>query len=268
MPVLNGELFIEESIRSCLKQDHLNEIIVVDNGSQDSTAILVKKLSQVDVRVKLVKCELRGIANALNYGISVASGNFIARLDADDLMVVNRLSAQVDFMNSHSDCVMVGSQISLFSESENLGISNYPTSAKSISRFLSVRNPIAHPSVLIRKSAVEQSGGYNPMAEGAEDLDLWLRLSKKGNIYNLSSPFTRYRIHDNQVTKNVNLANLEMRVRQNYLKSNPSHLFDSPVFYILVALRIFDLRFLSRVPFRRLARERLSWHRRGEIEES
>ncbi len=268
IPVLDGELYIRESIQSCLTQDHLKEIVVVDNGSRDSTALLVQKLSLVDSRVKFVKCEARGIANALNYGIAIASGVFIARLDADDLMCPTRLSAQVDFINAHSDCLVVGSQISLFSGSQILGVSSYPTSAKSISRMLSIRNPVAHPSVLIRKSALEMNGGYYPESEGAEDLDLWIRLSKVGKIYNLPLPLTNYRIHDNQVTKKINLAALEIKVRRNYLKSNPRHLVKFPLFYFFVALRILDLRFLSRVPFRRFARQLLSWHRRSEIEEN
>lgn len=266
IPVLDGELYIQESIRSCLNQEHLKELIVVDNGSNDSTPILVQELSRLDPRIKLVRCDERGIANALNFGIAVSSGNFIARLDADDLMMKGRLSAQVDFLKLHPDCVVVGSQISLFSGSLTLGVSNYPTSAKSISRLLSVRNPIAHPSVMINRSVLEMSGGYNPLAEGAEDLDLWIRLLRSGTICNLPTPLTNYRIHEKQVTKNVNLAELELKVRRNYLKTNPGHLIRFPLFYSLVALRIFDLVLLSRMPFRRIVRERFSWHRSSDVE--
>lgn len=268
IPVLDGEQFIQESIQSCLTQAHLKEIIVVDNGSRDSTVSLVQKLTLADSRIKLVKCEVRGIANALNYGIAIASGDFVARLDADDLMGLNRLSAQVDFINAHSDCVVVGSQISLFSGSQIIGVSSYPTSATSISLMLSIRNPIAHPSVLMRKSVLEMNGGYNPAAEGAEDLDLWIRLSRVGKIYNLPMSLTNYRIHENQVTKNIDLVSFELKVRRNYFKSNPRHLVEFPLFYFLVALRILDLRFLARMPFRRFARQLFSWHRRSEIEEN
>jgi glycosyltransferase involved in cell wall biosynthesis len=174
---------------------------------------------------KVFVSKLPGISHALNLGIRESSGELIARIDADDLMRKDRLTLQNAFLEKHPEVVCVGSQVAKINVNEMvIGISCYPERNKQITKTLLFRNCIAHPSVMYRRSAILKVGGYRPEFDGVEDYDLWLRLSVTGQIRNLKTRLTSYRVWENQVTRKKKhlIAENSKRARQSFRDSSDS----------------------------------------------
>jgi glycosyltransferase involved in cell wall biosynthesis len=257
MPVLNGAQFISEALDSVLVQPLATEIIVVDNGSSDGTLEILNHYVKRDPRVKLFHCKERGVSNALNTGLTFATGNLIARLDADDKMSPQRLESQLKLMVSQPKTALVSSQIIYInSEGQEIGISKYPVGKLTLLRHFLLRNPIAHPAVMFRKEVAEMAGSYRPEFEGSEDLDLWIRILNFGDIFSSQDFSTFYRVHENQITVRTNLYSAEFDLRfkylRNILKGKPNH----SIFSILQVIRLTDL-LLMRSTFLALIRKRL-----------
>jgi hypothetical protein len=126
-------------------------------------------------------------------------------------MEPTRLKEQIKILRNNSDIVCVGSQISIIDEQGKfLRKSHFPTKPNKVSQCLRIRNVMAHPSVMMRRSTVIEAGLYRDEWNGAEDYDLWFRLAKLGRLLNIEQPLTRYRIHDNQVTKRNRLNQQEL----------------------------------------------------------
>jgi glycosyltransferase involved in cell wall biosynthesis len=242
IPLLNGDKYIKRAIESVLSQPYLNSIIVIDNGSVDRSVEVVAEMEQVSSKVVLLHEPKRGISNALNCGIAHSNAPFIARLDSDDLMKPGRLSIQYLYLMEHNDCDVVATQIEYIDQDNHvLGQSKYRITNRVSPTLLGMRNPLAHPSVLVRTSNKEWIKGYRPYFDGAEDLDMWIRISKNANIAVLRQILTSYRVHDMQVSSTENLVGKERALRMLYffhpIKSNsPNYLF-----YIFNFVRIIDL---------------------------
>ena len=242
IPVLNGERFLSSALESVLIQSKVTEIVVVDNGSSDNTLRIIDRYARLDSRVKVYKCHKLGISNALNLGLSVANGKFIARLDADDLMAPNRIESQMNFLRNNPEILLLASQIRYIDEEGvNLGVSKYPSGKLNLLKHFVFRNPIAHPSVVFQKEAALLAGGYNPEYEGAEDLDLWIRMGSLGDIFVSSEILTLYRIHQEQVSlKNDNYRS-EFKLRLNYFLGRTSSKRHGWAFSSMQLLRLVDL---------------------------
>lgn len=202
IPFKNAEKFLKESIESVIDQkcDFPFEIIAIDDNSNDKSLNIANKFSSSGLLV--FKSDGHGISDALNTGVRLSKGHLIARHDADDIMVQGRLQSQFDFMTFNEDHVVLGGQISFIGENLDKQSPNYyPTSSVELESWLARGCFLAHPTVVFRKSDFLAVGGYKKKNDGAEDYDLWLRLSKVGRIANLESVVTRYRRHENQVTR-------------------------------------------------------------------
>ncbi len=201
MPVHNCAQFLRESVTSILEQSYTNfEFIIVDDGSTDDGDYYLKSIS--DSRVKLLRnSQNLGVVNSLNYGLAASNGKYIARMDGDDISLKTRLETQVRFLEKHSETVVVGSFIENIDRLGNaLGLSTYPTEDADIREALKTGAPFAHPSTLIRRSALASVGGYRRQFVCAEDYDLWLRLAEVGRLHNLSNVLLRYRNHPQSTT--------------------------------------------------------------------
>ena len=151
-----------------------------------------------------------GIVPALNLGLSVAQGEFVARIDQDDLMLNDRLAVQVEYLDKNQDCLAVGSSVVLINEANQyIGVSSYPKRVLSKKQSSRRKNPMAHPSVTFRREAVLSVGGYK--SNLPEDWELWLRLADKGKVRNLYRPLTIYRVHDKQMSRNFMYQIFEAR---------------------------------------------------------
>lgn len=172
LPAYNSEKTIESSIRSVLNQTYTNfELIVVLNGCSDNTEDIAKTISKSDNRIKIHHSE-KGIVPALNTGLRYASGDIIARQDADDEWYKFKLEKQIEQFNN---CDILGTQIDI-SSSGIINQSNYPLDHSGcVNWLLNSQNPIAHPSVIFKRSILDKIGGYWDLFPFAEDMDFWLR---------------------------------------------------------------------------------------------
>ena len=247
IPNLNGDKYLSAALDSCLMQTYRCEVIVVDNGSIDGSLDILDSYSARFPNIVKFEFSGGGISGALNYGLEKSSREFICRLDSDDFMESNRVEIQLKYLEAHPEVQLVGSQVKYVDhQGLGLGLSSYPIGSQNIERALAISNPIAHPSVMIRKSAVIAAGGYRARYNGAEDFDLWMRVIKVGKIDNLSLPLTNYRRHPSQESVRKNLYAVELRVRKQYVFNVLFRNSSSLIFKCLFLLRTLDLLFMAR----------------------
>lgn len=247
IPNLNGMPYLEGAIQSCLSQTYECKILVVDNGSSDTSLEYLRKIEKMHENVKFISEEEKGISSALNLGLLQIDTKYVARLDADDEMVEDRILRQVAYLEENPKCMVVGSQLMYINEQGiEIGQSSYPESQVELIRSFAFSNPIAHPAVMFRRDDILRLGSYNPKMNGAEDLDLWLRCINGGGIANLSHLLTRYRQHDLQISRSKQSLSAEVRIRTKVML-NPFGLKHFSGFnYILNLLKLLELisRFL------------------------
>ena len=183
LPVYNGERYVIESINSILEQTYSNfELIIIDDGSTDRTAELLNEIT--DPRVQHITRSNLGLSSSLNFGIEMASGEFIARQDHDDISHKERLAKQVDVFVGAPEMGIVGSWFRAIDDaSVDLGGYRSPTSTDALRSQLQRHNPLCHGSIMLRKSAVVNTGLYNEYLPYAQDYELWLRMVNAGITY-------------------------------------------------------------------------------------
>lgn len=203
MPVYNAAAFLREAITSVLDQSHADfELLIINDGSSDGSDAIVRSFA--DPRVRYVAHERnQGLIAVLNEGLELARGRCIARMDADDVMRKDRLAKQFAFMEVHPGIAVVASFVDYINaDGEITGvwdIDRATVTEADISAMMPRTNCIAHPSVLIRKEAVDGLR-YAPQQKGAEDWDLWLRLLARGKrIAKIAEPLMGYRVHPGSV---------------------------------------------------------------------
>jgi glycosyltransferase involved in cell wall biosynthesis len=173
-----------DSIRAQTLADY--EVLAVDDGSLDGSAALVAAWAASDQRVRLIQPGRVGLVGALNLGLRAARAPLVARMDADDLMLPERLAVQQAFLGRRPELSLAATQVELFPAElvrtgylEYVGWQNRCLTPEQVAANIYIESPFAHPSVMLRRSAVEQLGGY---ADGPfpEDYELWLRMHRAG----------------------------------------------------------------------------------------
>jgi glycosyltransferase involved in cell wall biosynthesis len=202
MSVFNGEAFLAESVESILKQTfHDFEFLIVDDGSTDTTAEILSKYAASDARIRVIRHENRGRAESLNIGIRLAAGDYIARMDADDIALPGRFALQMEFLERHVEVGVLGGAVELINpQGQGLETIRPPLEDEAIRSVMLEYNPIYHPTVMMRKDAVLAAGGYRRALLDADDFDLWLRIGEHSQLANLDHTLLKYRIHGSQVT--------------------------------------------------------------------
>lgn len=198
MPVYNCELYIQEAIESILIQTFSDfEFLIIDDASTDSTLEVIKKYN--DPRIKLIeKPNNTGYTNSLNYGLSIARGTYIARMDGDDISLPKRFEKQFSFMESNPDVAVCGTSFKILGTDDSVFL---PEKHDAIKTGMLKECKIAHPSVMMRVSFFKQNKiSYDTFYEPAEDYDLWVRVSRIGKLNNLQEILLLYRFHDDQVS--------------------------------------------------------------------
>jgi len=191
----NGSKRIKTAIESILNQTYIDfEIIVCDDGSKDNSVEVIEKIISKDKRVLLIRNEKNlKLAVTLNNCLNIARGDYIMRMDDDDISHKNRLETQVNFLDSHSEYAIVGTSRNMYDDNGIWGSDVIKGERTKLDIFLG-RNFI-HPSVMIRRSALLDVNGYStgPETERTEDFDLWCKLYAKGYIgYNLDDILLDY----------------------------------------------------------------------------
>ena len=193
MPVRDGARFLREALDSTLAQPLEDfELIVVDDGSTDATPEILADAARRDARVRVQRQEPGGLTVALNTGCASAQAPLIARMDADDVMLPDRLERQVAYLEAHPEVALLGGGIVLVDES-GTEIDREP--GRPQLDFL-VRNELTHATVMMRTEAFHELGGYR--LDQSEDYDLWLRFDERYGVAALAEPVIRYRLHPGQ----------------------------------------------------------------------
>ena len=203
MSVYNGEDYLSEAIDSVLNQTFTDfELIVINDCSTDKTAQILSEYEALDKRVKVHTNEVNlRLPSSLNKALSLAEGKYVARMDADDICLPNRLQKQYEFMEKNS-CVSLSS--CRFMTLKNGVISSGGCGGKndfnSIKSLLLVTNPILHPGI-IAKAEVIKNLGYDKNFTCTEDMELWTRFIMSGERVEILPEYLMiYRLHDKQIT--------------------------------------------------------------------
>jgi len=195
LSVRNGAADLPGAIDSILRQTFTNfEFIILNNASSDGTAAILDKLS--DSRVRVVHQDNLGLGGSLNRGISIARGRYVARQDHDDWAAPTRLEKQVSFLEKNPDCALIGTRAEIWvGDKRTDRVHDHPTEDAALRFELLFDNPFVHSSVMLRKAALEQVGGYatDPTRAPPEDYELWSRIARKYRVANLPERLMVYR---------------------------------------------------------------------------
>ena len=200
LPVKNGEKYIKDCLHNLLKTiGSSDEILVIDDFSTDRTKNIVLTEFNNDDRFRYIKNSKPGLVNALNFGIKESVNKWIARVDVDDKYEINRLSEQRK--NILANTVGIFTDYDFFSESHDyLGTIPSAIDGNAVSVSLISSQRTAHPSILFNKEAVINAGGYKEIDFPAEDLSLWLRMSRLGDLISIPKTLLHYRLSPGSIT--------------------------------------------------------------------
>lgn len=197
LPVYNASPYLPQCLNSVLSQTYQNwELIAVDDASTDNSLDILNSYAQKDSRLKILShTPNQGIAPTLNQALKHAQGQFIARLDADDVMYPNRLQKQLNYLSNHPHTVVVGGQCNLIDTQDNLiGQKTFPLTHQKIYQLAFLRSPLQHPAIMINKNLLPDNfTWYHQNQVPAEDLDLYFRLFQYGRAANLPDTIIQYR---------------------------------------------------------------------------
>jgi len=183
-----------ESIRAQTLTDW--ELIVVDDGSTDDTPAVLERFRSMDGRIRVIRQENAGLTRALVAGCQAATGSYIARQDADDVSLPQRLERQSDFLSAHPQVGLVSSWGDIIGpQDEPLEVVQRPVEPVEATRLLvsEHQGPPAHGSVLFRRELSQSVGGYRPEFYFAQDIDLWLRLTERSQLAYVGEVLYRWR---------------------------------------------------------------------------
>lgn len=201
--VYNSARYLPAAIESVLAQSFSNfECVLIDDGSSDDSWKLMQDYAARDLRLRISRQDNQGIAKTRNRLLAEARGELIATMDADDVMLPDRLARQVEFLATHPQVVCVGGALDWIDEQGRLlGHCDVPESDTEIQRLLiGGISLLHHPCTMARRSALLQVDGYDETMMASVDLDLWLRLGEIGQLANLPDTVLQYRLHARSIT--------------------------------------------------------------------
>ncbi|MBM9538196.1 glycosyltransferase family 2 protein [Desulfobulbus alkaliphilus] len=201
MPVHNGAQYLEEAIDSVLAQSFTDfELLIINDHSTDESVDIISGYK--DHRIRLINAPERlKLAGALNLGMREAQGEFLARMDADDISLPKRLQTQLQFLQNHAELGLCGTWISYFPEKYKK-IEQYPLSREEVYAFSLFHSPFAHPTVMMRRSWFTRYNlWYDVTYYPTEDFDLWSRALQHFPGANIPEVLLQYRIHPSSLTR-------------------------------------------------------------------
>ena len=184
MAVFNAERYLADAVESILHQSFRNfQFVILNDGSTDGSGKILRRFALRESRIRLFDEERRGLTRCLNRGIELAQGQYLARMDADDVALPGRFQAQVDYLDAHPEVLALGGQARLVSpEGWPLCQWAVPTGHEEIdaAHMAGLPGQLIHPTSMMRLDAVRRVGGLNEQWTYAQDYDLWLRLAEIG----------------------------------------------------------------------------------------
>ena len=219
MPVYNGVRYLREALDSLLTQTFQDfEIWAIDDGSTDDSPALLASIR--DPRLRVYRQDNAGQTGALNTGLKLAKGEYIARMDQDDISEPERLAMQVAFLDSHPEVGLLGSEYMWIDEKGTpLRKMSFPRNNSNLRRAMARCNPFAHSAVMFRRSLIEQVGGYiqNKNYPQFQDYELWIRMAVHSQVANLPVVLMRYRVHESSSSAGaddtIQRCNIDLRAK-------------------------------------------------------
>ena len=211
IPVHNGETYLGQAVESVLSQTFRDfELLIVDDGSTDATAAIIRLYAARDRRVRVLRQENRGVAAAGNRGLQEARCEWVARLDADDVFLPEKLERQVAFLHRNPKTRIVGTLACFINHAgKPLGLvgTEGPFTPAEYERLVRENRPIyfVNSSTLMHRETVLDAGGYRDAFAPAEDVDLWIRMAEQGHLMlKIPEPLLLYRMHGASLTMTQN----------------------------------------------------------------
>ena len=216
MPVYNAAATVREAVDSVLAQTYGDfEFLIIDDGSSDETARIVRSYDDPRIRSESNGQNL-GVVRTLNKGLDLARGEYLVRMDADDVSLPDRLARQVAFMDEHPTVGACGSWVVTMGD-KTADILRYPCAPEDIKAHLLFYNVIVHPSVCLRQAAFPANElRYDEGFPHAEDFELWQRACRAFPLANIDRVLLRHRIHEHSVTRRNQSAQAETLRRIDY----------------------------------------------------
>lgn len=229
MPIYNCGEYLREALSSLIVQTYKDfEIIAINDGSTDDSLSILQEFSSNDTRIRIINQKNAGIVKALNSGVKLARGEYIARMDGDDASLPHRFADQVKILNDKKDIVLVSGSLEVMnSASEFVYRETVVPDNDFIQRGFYLRNVIAHGSVMFRKGSFNAAGGYREGFGPTEDLDLWMRLSKLGSFTATNTSVYRWRINYGGLTHQNNEESIryaKLHISRRWNDSEPMYL--------------------------------------------
>lgn len=256
MSVRNEQQWLAAAIKSVLSQSYQNfELFIVDDGSTDATSEIIKKHAATDNRIRCIShIESVGLANSLNEMIEKSNGQYIARLDGDDIARSDRLERQVSFLNDNPEVGIVGSFCrEIDFEGNVVGIWERPTSDSNIRKALLKYNPFLHSSVMLRREVFDIVGTYNPQCIYAQDVELWLRIGRQFKYAILPETLIDFRVDwDKLNRKNKMARKVKLKIMMDHFRTA-----SLPVWYRIYLVRHLILYLIPTpvmIPLKRIQR--------------
>lgn len=203
LPAFNAAPYIQEAVASILRQSLTDfELLILDDGSTDNTGLILESMAAGDRRIRLTRRDNRGLVATLNELIAQARAPYLARMDADDIAIEDRLERQSRYLDQYPRIACVGGAIE-FINSDATSVHAPPTVLDNASiqrEALAGRVAICHPACMLRAKVVRAIGGYRAHTWPAEDLDLFLRIGEVAELANLPHRVLRYRLHATSIS--------------------------------------------------------------------
>ena len=223
MSVYNDEKYIREAVDSILNQTFRDfEYIIINDGSTDKTEGVLKSYNDPRIIIRSNRKNI-GLSKSLNLGLRMAKGEYIARQDADDISMPNRLALQVDFLDTHPDYAVVGVFPKVvYENSDKTRYGQRPVEDNDIRRALKTKNCLVHGSTMIRMKCLLDLGFYDESMERSQDYELWLRLSKKYSFRNIAEHLYVLRLHNKNLETGY-MVKQQIFVALGKIKNNSSN---------------------------------------------
>ncbi len=233
MSVHNGMPYLKEAVESILNQTCKDfEFIIVDDASADDSLKYLKSLK--DKRIKLIiNNKNLGLALSLNKALRAAKEEFIARMDADDASLPQRLEVQLKFMVDHPNIDICGTWVDLINrKGEIIGEKKYPIKNKDIKRNLKQFSPIIHPTFMGTAIFFKELRGYDPKYETAEDYELLIRAMKNYQMANIPKKLLKWRLWQNRRSRleMKKLDRADLKIKMEALKKGEF----GPLYFLIV----------------------------------
>lgn len=195
MSVYNDAAYLAQAVESILNQSFRDfEFLIFNDGSTDGSKEILEELANKDNRIKLINQENIGLTKTLNRGLSMAQGEYIARMDSNDISVFDRLEKEVKFLDDNKDFAVVGSFTEVIDDNgKNIGFHKPAVIDTEIKKLSFFSGQLTHSSVMFRKKEIVALGGYDENIKYAQDADLWFRIMGKYKVANIPEYLLKWR---------------------------------------------------------------------------